>query len=131
MKRLTLLLLSLYLCACQEKANKNSPNFTKISGEIQLLNACGVNGAAESVRKMLMQLGFDVVETGNSLEWNYPETIIALRNPKWVGADSLKKRLSSSNFIPLENPRPLVDATVFVGKDYKEWIQNVQKRITR
>ena len=70
--------------------------------------------------------GFDVVEVGDDALWNYEETVIALRNPHWAGAEALAKALQTTNVIPLENKRKLIDATVYIGKDFHKIIGQEQ-----
>lgn len=111
-----------WLSACQEEAQVQL-EWRDVPGEIQVLNSCGVNGAAGQARDYLRKKGFDVVEVGNDSWWNYEETVIALRNPHWPGKDALAKALNTQNVIPLENKLKLVDATVFIGKDFHKLIE--------
>ncbi len=96
-------------------------------GEVQILNSCGLPKVAGQVRDLLMSQGFDVVEVGNGTQWNFEETIIALRNPHWPGRDALAKTLQTENVIPLENPLRMVDATVYIGKDIIRVLENEPK----
>lgn len=45
-----------------------------------------------------------------------------MRNPHWAGAEALAKALRTTNVIPLENKEKLVDATVYIGKDFNKII---------
>lgn len=92
-------------------------------GDIQVLNASGIPGAASKMRDYLRSRGFDVLEMSNEKLWNYEETIVALRNPHWAGAEALAKALHTENIIPLRNKRVLFDATVYIGKDFEKIIQ--------
>jgi hypothetical protein len=92
-------------------------------GDIQVLNSSGIPGAAGKMGDYLRSQGFDVLEMSNEKLWNYEETIVALRNPHWAGAEALAKALHTKNVIPLENKRVLFDATVYVGKDFEKIIQ--------
>lgn len=98
-----------------------------VPGEIQVLNACGIPRAAEKMREFLVSRGFDVVEVGNAPDWNFRETIISLRNRYWQAAPRLAKELTTTNLILLENPIKMVDATVYVGRDFEEKIANESK----
>lgn len=111
-----------FLWACK-KEESPSVEVRPIPGEIQVLNSCGISGAAAKIRDYLREKGFDVVEVGDDKLWNYEETVIALRNPRWAGAEALAKTLKTTNVIPLENKRKLVDATVFIGKDFHKLIE--------
>lgn len=109
---------------CQEEQQVSfEPQSTP--GEIQVVNSNGISGAAAKVSDYLRANGFDVVEMSNSYDGleNYEETIIALRNPHWAGAQALANILHTKNVIPLENKREFVDATVYVGKDFEKIIQ--------
>lgn len=104
------------LFSCKE-APQEVEVWTPVTGEIQVLNSCGIPKVAGKVRDLLIKRGFDVVEIGNDSWWNFEETIIAVRNPHWKGAEALAKTLQTTNVILLENPQRMVDATVFLGKD--------------
>lgn len=92
----------------------------RIPGEVQVLNGCGEAGVAELIRQHLVQRGFDVVETGNSKDWNYEKTLIAVRTPGWEGAARLARALKTDRVVVLLNSRVHADATVFVGTDFQE-----------
>ncbi len=115
--RLSFLLFLLAFLGCKRE-EKAVVEILPVSGEIQVLNSCGISGAAAKVRDYLREKGFDVVEVGDDRLWNYEETVIALRNPHWAGAEPLARALQTENIIPLRNKRKLVDATVFIGKDF-------------
>jgi hypothetical protein len=103
--------------------DKNLENQT-FEGSIQVLNGCGAGKVTENIREKLMQSGFDVVETGNADFWNFEETIVAVRNPHWPYAKQLAATLKTKNIILLENSDKLMDATVYIGKDYKKALGN-------
>ena len=54
---------------------------------------------------------------------NYEETIIAIRNPQWEGADALSQALRTKNVLQLKSKRAHVDATVYLGKDFNKIIE--------
>jgi hypothetical protein len=115
---ITPLFLGFYGCGTQQE----SPLFTPNTGQIQVLNGCGISGAADLVRNYLTTKGFDVVEYGNADYWNYEETVVVARthNPKI--ARKLAKALKAPNFIQIIDSSQLVDATVYVGKDFYQLI---------
>jgi hypothetical protein len=117
-----LLFLAGMLISCQDEPEVVQ-EIRETPGDIQVLNSSGIPGAASKMRDYLRAQGFDVVEMSNDNLWNYEETIIALRNPHWAGAEALAKALHTQNVIPLENKRKLVDATVYVGKDFEKLTQ--------
>jgi hypothetical protein len=117
----------LFLTACLEekKVEIKQPTLKKyerIPGEIQVLNGTDILGMASSVREFLMGKGYDVVETGNASEQNYPQTLIVYRNPEWDGRQFLEKNLHNPLTMVLENDAKLVDVTIFVGRDIQEWL---------
>lgn len=119
--------LSLCFFSCEktvEEPLKKEVNktFERVPGQIQILNACGIPQAAGRMREYLVSRGFDVVEMGNYSYWNFKESVIALRNPRWMGTKHLSEALETDNVIPLENPVRMVDATVFVGQNFEELI---------
>ena len=111
--------LTFLLCSCKEEV-QIVPEIRETPGDIQVLNSSGIPGAAVKMRDYLRSQGFDVIEMSNDNLWNYEETIIAIRNPHWAGAEALAKALHTTNVIPLKNKQKLVDATVFVGKDFEK-----------
>ncbi|MCI5600143.1 MAG: LytR C-terminal domain-containing protein [Hallerella porci] len=120
--KIVIFALVLFLCACEEEVSVQR-EIRETPGDIQVLNSSGIPGAASKMRDYLRSQGFDVVEMSNDNLWNYEETIIALRNPHWAGAEALAQALKTTNVIPLENKQKLVDATVYVGKDFEKITQ--------
>jgi len=124
-----LLLLVFVSCEEQEKPReKEKPVYRKVPGEVQVLNACGIPGAADRMRDFLTERGFDVVEMGNYSHWNVPQTIIALRNTHWTGAEQLAGVLNTDKVVPLKNPVLMVDATVLVGQDFEEIVNGYTEK---
>lgn len=114
----------LFLSGCEEK----QPGvFIPNTGQIQILNGCGKAGAAELFRNYLTEQGFDIIEFGNAGSWNYTHTIVAARTANEPVARDLAKVLTTDNLIHLFDPMAMVDATVFIGKDYEELIKRWQK----
>lgn len=97
------------------------------TGQIQILNGCGRAGAAEHFRNYLSDKGFDIIEFGNAPTWNYERTLVAARSGNTVVARDLARVLGTENLVHLRDPSSLVDATVFVGKDYEELIKRWPK----
>ena len=123
----------LFLTGCnQDYPEKDVLLPGKISGQIEVLNACGHPRAARELRVYLMDHGFDVFDIGNADQWNYRETIIVLYNQRWDGLEHLKRVLGTNNVIHLENPVKTVDASIYIGKDFEEVIGNgTSKTIVR
>ena len=107
-------LLSLFGC----KEEVVVEEFIHNTGQIQVLNGCGYSGAAELVRNFLAQKGFDIVEFGNAKHWNYKQTIIVARIENTGVARDLGKILKTNNVVQILDSSRMVEATVYVGKDY-------------
>ena len=120
--RLSVLSLCFFLIHCEKKEAKKA--FKPNTGQIQILNACGYSGAAEEMRNFLTQKGFDVVEFGNADSWNYKKTIVVARTQNVQIAHDLGIILSTDKVIQLIDSSQMVDATIFVGKDYYERLAN-------
>jgi hypothetical protein len=76
----------------------------------------------------LADQGFDIIEFGNAPSWNYARTIVVARTANKNIAGDLAKILHTDNLIHLFDPTALVDATVFIGRDYEEVIKRWQKQ---
>lgn len=119
--------LALLLAACGEEASeRQAPEAkarTTYAGDVEVVNSCGLPNAAASMREYLRKSGFDVVSMRNDLFQNHDETIVAIRTPDWEGATALANSLHTGNLLYIKNSRAYVDATVFIGKDFAELIQ--------
>jgi hypothetical protein len=117
-------LFSLFLFACEEEPEIKAVirKVESVPGQITILNSCGISGAAAEARDTLRARGFDVLSADTDPKWsNYEETIVAIRNPHWVGHEHLKASLDTKNFIILEDALSgNIGATIFLGKDYKK-----------
>lgn len=121
--------LSLALSGCtREEAPQESEDFVPNTGQIQILNGCGKPGAAEHFRNFLTDQGFDIIEFGNAASWNYSHTMVVARTENLPVARDLARVMGTDNLIHLFDPMAMVDATVFVGKDYEELIKRWQRR---
>ena len=113
------LLATLALTACEEEKVVVKEKRT-YKGDIEVLNSCGEPGAAAKMRTFLRENGFDVVNFGNDLLQNYDETILVLRNPEWEGAKALAQTLNTKNVMTVVSKRAAVDASIYIGKDFKQ-----------
>jgi hypothetical protein len=113
------------LVGCKEEAKPEV--FIPNTGQIQILNGCGKPGAAEAFRNYLTDRGFDIIEFGNAGSWNYAHTLVVARTANEPVARDLARVLNTDNLVHLFDPMALVDATVFIGKDYEELIKRWQK----
>lgn len=92
-------------------------------GDIEVLNSCGMQGAAAKMRSYLRENGFDVVSYRNDRLQNYDETILVLRNPEWEGAKALARALKTENVMTVFSKRAVVDASIYIGKDFEQIIK--------
>jgi len=113
--------------AAEEKVQEQlyySPLEKKI--QLEILNGCGESGVAKRLSDLLKKSTYDIVNSGNYIErgkinWNVAETriISQISNPQ--GARDLADVMGVlySNVEIFENPSPIADITVVIGKDYK------------
>ncbi|MCQ2060914.1 MAG: LytR C-terminal domain-containing protein [Fibrobacter sp.] len=121
-KIFTCAILLLLLAGCKEEKvivqEKRS-----YKGDVEVLNSCGMQGAAAKMKNFLRENGFDVVSSRNDRLQNYDETVIVLRNPEWEGAKALAQTLKTDNVLVVHSNRAMVDAAVYIGKDYLKIIE--------
>jgi hypothetical protein len=99
--------------------------FKPNTGQIQVLNGSGKSGMADVFRDFLGGFGFDIIEFGNARHWNYERTIVIARSASSDRiARDLAKVLGTDRVIHLQEPSSLVEATVIIGKDYKELMRS-------
>jgi hypothetical protein len=92
----------------------------RAAGIVEVLNGTGRKGAANLVAERLRQRGFDVVKVGNAPERNYSRTLVAERRSAPAEAAAIAKAVGVRSAFPYHNENLLVDATVFVGRDFEE-----------
>ncbi len=115
------------VCGCKEEVVKEEVKPVRhYSGDIEVLNSCGMQGAAAKMRSYLRENGFDVVSYRNDRLQNYDETILVLRNPEWEGAKALAKALKTENVMTIYSKRAVVDASIYIGKDFEQIIEPEQ-----
>jgi len=90
------------------------------AGIVEVLNGTGRNGAANVVAERLRKRGFDVVKVGNAPERNYSRTLVAERRAAPAEAAAIARAIGVRSVFPYHNENLLVDATVFVGRDFEE-----------
>ncbi len=113
--------------AIPTQQEESEPYYSPVQRQIQLeiLNGCGVKGIADRLTKLLRKHNYDVVNKGNYLrkgkvDWNVAETRIIDQIGKVDNARQLADAMGVlySNVESYENPSPIADITIIIGKDY-------------
>ena len=121
------LMATLLFTGCEEEQKKAPVEkvVRTYKGDVEVLNSCGMQGAAAKMRSYLRENGFDVVSSRNDRLQNYDETVLVLRNPEWEGAKALARALKTKNVLVVRS-RAVVDAAVYIGKDFEQIIEPEQ-----
>lgn len=112
--------------AAQRNAAASSPVPVSVSqnipykGSVQVLNGCGVSGAAELMAAFLREKNFDVKKVENAQSWNYPATMIISRTDDMALARELGKILKTEKVVLVRTAEQLYDVTVVTGPDFKD-----------
>jgi hypothetical protein len=91
-------------------------------GSIQVLNGCGIAGAADQVRDYLRLRKFDVKDIGDAKTWNYLSTMVISRTADMTIARQVAAALTTDRCILMRNGDSTYNVTVIIGPDYKERI---------
>ena len=107
-----------------EQQQYYSPIEKKI--QLEILNGCGDSGVAKKLSSVLKKSKYDIVNSGNYMErgkinWNVEETkiISQTHNPQKARDLADLMGILYSNVEEFENPSPIADITIVIGKDYK------------
>ena len=92
-------------------------------GSIQVLNGCGITGAAAAVAGLLRERDFDVKDIGNASTWNYPFTIVASRSVDMTVARRIARTLNTDKLVLLKSEDKMHTVCVLVGPDFTEMIR--------
>jgi hypothetical protein len=92
-------------------------------GKIQVLNGCGVDGAANVVAEYLRLKKFDVKNIGNAPTGNYQSTLVVSRKKDQAMARQVADALGTSTVFVMRTQDEMYDVTVFVGSDFKERVR--------
>jgi hypothetical protein len=89
--------------------------------QIDVLNGCGVPGAATAVRDYLRARGYDVVELRNYKSFDVEESLVVDRTGETQAAEKVAYALGirRARIVRQINPDYFVDVSVIIGKDYK------------
>jgi hypothetical protein len=100
----------------QEQIAANVPSI----GRIQVLNGCGIDGAADKMTDFLRMKKFDVANTDNAAHWNYQFTLVISHSKDMTIARQIATALKTDRIVLIRKPDRAYDATVIVGPDYGE-----------
>ena len=92
-------------------------------GKIQVLNGCGVDGAANVVAEYLRSKKFDVKNIGNAPTGNYQATLVVSRKKDQAMAHQVADALGTGAVFVMRTQDDMYDVTVFVGSDFKERVR--------
>ena len=114
----------------KDTLERNTPdttkkNITKQPGQIIQLdvqNGTGINGIASLFSDYLRKFGFDVVEMGNYKSDDVSKTMILSRKEDITNSEKIAIALGVNKKYVIQqiNPSLFLDATVVIGKDFKE-----------
>jgi hypothetical protein len=88
--------------------------------QAEILNGCGVSGAADRYTDYLREKGVDIVKTGNYIKFDIAETIVIDRIGNKANALYVAELLNmkEGNAITQINNDYFVDVTIIIGRDY-------------
>ncbi|MDZ4699367.1 MAG: LytR C-terminal domain-containing protein [Rhodothermales bacterium] len=114
-------LLTRLLFPASDPAREDNPgHFVGQVLQVEVRNGCGVSGLASTMTTYLRRRGFDVVEVGDSPDFDQEFTMVYDR----VGDLEAARKLAQAIGIPEErvvqdiNPEEFLDASVVIGNDY-------------
>ena len=89
--------------------------------QVEVLNGCGKAGIGEQVVDFLRKKKIDVVQTGNYISFDVPQSLIIDRTGNYEKAKIIASILSidSTNILRIYNKNYLLDVSVILGKDNK------------
>lgn len=130
-------LVSMILPKSEISVKRETPEVIRL----QLLNGCGIKGAAEEMAKAFMESSsnvfFDVIDKGNAEVYNFEKTLTLDRKGNEQSAGSFSRAAVYVAELMKTEPDQLIiqkladnlldiDVTVIIGTDYP----SVQKKIT-
>jgi len=92
-------------------------------GSVQVLNGCGIEGAAKRVTDFLRSKDFDVKETKSAPSFNYETTMVISRTTDMGLAKGIGKLLKTDKVMLMRVDNSMYDVTVIVGPDFEERIK--------
>jgi len=109
-----------------EEGTSLMPSASDVPGPIrvEVLNGCGIQGAAGRVAHFLRSQGFDVVYEGNAEHFRFTESIVMDRAGTLPDARRVADALGVEHCVQQikKDPYRIEDVTVIVGRDYR-WMK--------
>jgi len=97
--------------------------------QVEVLNGCGEKGVAKVVTDKLKQNDFDVINSGNYVQKgkiNFDQPLTRIIDQLSTGDNKSSARdiarmigVDTDLIESLQNPAPVADITIIIGKDYK------------
>lgn len=115
----------------EEKPAEDIQYYSPIVHKIQLeiLNGCGDKGVADKLASLLDPQKYDVINKGNYLKngkryFKVKQTRVIDQIGKIKNARDLAEAIgvAEKNIESYENPSPIADVTIIIGKDYKSLV---------
>jgi hypothetical protein len=102
------------------EGDDNDPDLTSRIVQLEVLNGCGISGAAEKFTNYLRQNNFDVVQVGNYYSFDIDNTIVIDRTGNKGNAIKVADALGidSKNVIQQINNDYFLDVSLIIGKDF-------------
>ena len=106
----------------KKKPLSNIPAPIQRNIQVEVLNGCGVRGLASSFAKSLRKKGIDVVKTGNykSSQVKSTQVIDRIGNKEFARQIGEILGINSRHIYTQKKTELLIDATIILGKDYKQ-----------
>jgi hypothetical protein len=94
--------------------------------QIEVLNGCGISGAADKFTEFLREKGFDVVNKGNYSSFDVDYTLVIDRSNNYdkslMVADAIS--VERKRIVKQFNNQYFLDVTLIIGKDYNTLLTN-------
>ncbi|TFG61718.1 MAG: LytR family transcriptional regulator [Gemmatimonadales bacterium] len=90
------------------------------SATVEVLNGCGVVGAAGKVAQKLQEAGFQVTKQGNVPGFTYDRCCVITRRGNTTGVQRIASLLSCTDIREEARGSGRPDVTVIVGRDYSD-----------
>jgi len=96
--------------------------------QLEVLNGCGVEGAADKITDYLRKNHVDVVQTGNYMSFEIDKTLVIDRTGNKANAEKIADILGidHKNIIQQINEDYFLDVSLVIGKDYNQLTNNLK-----